>query len=160
MRGEEKPWIVVSTGVDTSALYVSGRKSKLLWMRSNSPARSNSAEMWRHSDTFGSASGSSSQPRGTTEDRRAAVRESPDAKSVTSTPRCDETLGEQRRELLPGPVVAGRYSPRDGGQHGDAKTHGDASRSSAAVRRGARLALDRSPRRRTWDRGTISSRAW
>ena len=43
--------------------------------------------MWRHSATFGSASGSSSQPRGTTEDSRPAVRESPDAKSVTSTPR-------------------------------------------------------------------------
>ena len=66
---------------------MSGRKSKLLWMTSNSPARSNTCAMCRHSLTFASASGSSEYPRGTTEASRAAVSESPVANSVTSTPR-------------------------------------------------------------------------
>ena len=41
------------------------------------------------------------------------------ANKVTSTPALDEALGEQRRELLPRPVVPGRRPPRDRRQHGD-----------------------------------------
>ena len=85
--GDEKPWMVVSTGVVTSVLYVNGRKSKLLWMTSNSPARSNTAEMCRHSATFGSTAASSSHPCATADARRAPVTESAEANSVTSTPR-------------------------------------------------------------------------
>ena len=51
--------MVVTTGVGTRALYVSGRKSKLLWMRSNSSARSNTVAMCRASQTFASSPGSS-----------------------------------------------------------------------------------------------------
>ena len=66
--GDENPWIVVTTGVSTSALYVSGRKSKLLWMMSNSPARSNTAAMCRHSrDLRRRSSDPRTMPRGTTE---------------------------------------------------------------------------------------------
>jgi hypothetical protein len=74
--------------VGTRALEVSGRKSKLLWMRSDSSARSKTAEMWMHPDTLASGpSGSSDQPRAAVDDRRAAVEDSAVAKGVTSTPR-------------------------------------------------------------------------
>ena len=64
--------------------------------------------MCRHSATFGSIVASSDQPVATTEHRRADVRESPVAKSVTSWPAGDEPFGQQRGEELPRPVVARR----------------------------------------------------
>ncbi len=64
-----------------------GRKSKLLWIRSNSPARSNTAAMWRHSAALGSTVGSSDHPRAAVAESRAVVSESAVANSVTSTPR-------------------------------------------------------------------------
>ena len=79
--------MVVTTGVSTRPDQVSGRKSKLLWMTSNSAARSKTDAMWRHSTTFGVTVGSSDQPCSTTETRRARVTESPVANRVTSTPR-------------------------------------------------------------------------
>src|ERR1700722_14482963 len=87
MSGEENPWIVVITGVETNLEYVSGKKSKLLWITSKSDARSKTSEMWRHSATFGSILGSSDYPRPTTLRKRAEVSESPVAKRVTSWPR-------------------------------------------------------------------------
>src|SRR6188472_3163380 len=45
IRSDENPWIVVTTGVVTRSLYVSGRKSNPLWMMSNSPARSNGRDV-------------------------------------------------------------------------------------------------------------------
>src|SRR5579862_6155610 len=56
-------------------------------MRSNSAACSNTSAMCRYSATFGSMEESSSYPRSTTACNRAAVTESPVAKSVTSHPR-------------------------------------------------------------------------
>ena len=51
--------MVVTTGVSTSRLKLSGRKSKLLWIRSNSSARSNTVAMCSASQTFASIVGSS-----------------------------------------------------------------------------------------------------
>jgi hypothetical protein len=45
MRSEENPWMVMTTGVFVRREYVRGRKSKWLWMRSNSSARSKTSEM-------------------------------------------------------------------------------------------------------------------
>jgi hypothetical protein len=81
---DEKPWMVVTTGVSTRLLYVSGRKSKPLWMMSNSSARSNTDAMWRHSATFGSISASSDQPVGAVPCKCARVIESAVANNVTS----------------------------------------------------------------------------
>ena len=83
IRSEEKPWIVVTTGVVTRSLYVSGRKSKPLWMMSNSPARSNTDAMCRHSATLASIVASSDQPDGAVACRLAVVIESAVANSVT-----------------------------------------------------------------------------
>ena len=60
MRSLEKPWIVVTTGVGTSRLYVSGRKSNWLEMTSKSAARSKTAAMCSASLTLASMSRSSS----------------------------------------------------------------------------------------------------
>ena len=124
-------------------------------MRSNSPARSKTAEMCRHSSTLGSpVSPSSDQPRAVTEARRADVCESAVAKRVTSTPRATRPFGEQRGELLPGPVVAGRHPPGDGGQHGDPHGGSAAGRLGLLQRsqvghRGRRVSVSGKRRRRT-----------
>ena len=60
MRSDEKPWMVVTTGVVTSALKASGRKSNWLLMMSNSLARSKTEAMCRASNTFASTDSSSS----------------------------------------------------------------------------------------------------
>ena len=83
IRSDENPWIVVTTGVDTRSLYVSGRKSNPLWMMSNSPARSNTEAMCRHSATLASIVASSDQPHGAVACKLAAVIESAVAKRVT-----------------------------------------------------------------------------
>ena len=83
IRSDENPWIVVTTGVDMRSLYVSGRKSNPLWMMSNSPARSNTEAMCRHSATFASIVVSSDQPLPAVACRVAAVIESAVANSVT-----------------------------------------------------------------------------
>ncbi len=77
----------MTTGVSTRPLYVSGRKSKLLWIRSNSAARSNTVAMCRPSHTFASSSGSSEYPVGIVPTSVADVSESAAANNVTSTPR-------------------------------------------------------------------------
>ena len=59
MRSEEKPWIVVTTGVSTSREKASGTKSAWLWIRSNSPARSKTWATWSISHTLASMVGSS-----------------------------------------------------------------------------------------------------
>jgi hypothetical protein len=86
MRSDENPWTVVTTGVSTNLLYVSGRKSNPLWMTSKSSARSNTEAMWRHSATFGSIVSSSFQPAGVEPLSAADVSESRVANSVTSWP--------------------------------------------------------------------------
>ena len=83
IRSDENPWIVVTTGVVTRSLYVSGRKSNPLWMMSNSPARSNTDAMCRHSATLASIVASSDQPHGAVACRLAVVIESAVANSVT-----------------------------------------------------------------------------
>ena len=52
-------WMVVTTGVATIREKASGKKSAWLWMRSNSPARSNTCAMWSISHTLASIAGSS-----------------------------------------------------------------------------------------------------
>ena len=59
MRDEEKPWMVVTTGVSTSLEKVSGTKSAWLWIRSKAPARSNTCATWRISQTLASRLASS-----------------------------------------------------------------------------------------------------
>ena len=51
---------MVTTGVDTSLLYVNGMKSNWLLTTSNAPARSNAAALCRPSYTLASTPGSSS----------------------------------------------------------------------------------------------------
>ena len=83
IQSDENPWIVVTTGVVTRSLYVSGRKSNPLWMMSNSLARSNTEAMCRHSATLVSIVSSSDQPDGAVACSLAVVIESAVANSVT-----------------------------------------------------------------------------
>ena len=77
----------MTTGVETRPLNARGRKSKLLWIRSNSPARSKTVAMCIASHTFASSVRSSEYPVGAVPTNRAEVTESAVANSVTSTPR-------------------------------------------------------------------------
>jgi len=59
IRSDEKPWIVVMTGVSTSRDQPSAMKSAWLWRMSNSPARSKTWAMCSISQTLASMVGSS-----------------------------------------------------------------------------------------------------
>ena len=111
--------MVVTTGVSTSALYVSGRKSKPLWMMSKSPACSKAEAMWSASATFGSIVSSSFHPCGEVL-RRTAVGDrvgGGEQRHVVSGR--DQPVGEQGGEELPRAVVAGRRAPGDGREDSD-----------------------------------------
>ena len=54
IRSDEKPWIVVTTGVRTRRDQPSAMKSAWLWMMSNSAARSKTWAMWSISQTLAS----------------------------------------------------------------------------------------------------------
>ena len=95
--------MVVTTGVVTSSVKVSGRKSKPLWMMSKSLLHSNTAEMCRHSATLGSMVGSSDQPVATTDRNLAAVIESPVANRVTSCPRATRPSDSSEANSSQGP---------------------------------------------------------
>ena len=99
--------MVVTTGVTTRPLYVSGRKSKLLWIRSNSSARSNTAEMCRPSHAFACNAESSEYPVGAVPTRRALVTESAVANNVTSTPRLTSPSVKSDANCSQGPYSRG-----------------------------------------------------
>ena len=88
MRGDEKPWTVVTIGAALSPAKASGSQSRWLWMRSKSAERRRACATWSASQIRPSRSLSSSYGRSHTPSSRASVIESSVANSVTSTPRC------------------------------------------------------------------------
>ncbi len=128
MRGDEKPWIVVSTGVDTERAVRQGQEVE---------AVVDEIELIGPFEDRGDVKALGHlrvdaivllptvlhHRRKASTGVRVARREQGDVDAAFH-----QTFGEQRHEQLPRSVVAGRYSPRDRGQHGDAETHVDASR--------------------------------
>ena len=111
---------------------MSGRKSKLLWITSNSAARSKACAMWRHSLDLRlglrillvAARDDRGEPACC---QRVAAREERHVDAAR-----DEPLGEERGELLPRPVVSRRHAPRDRRQDRDAQARSRVGSGAAA----------------------------
>jgi hypothetical protein len=118
IRSEEKPWIVVITGVVTRSLYVSGKKSN--------PLGVNDVELAGALEYRGDVQAlcdlgvdrrilrPATRHRCVQAGRGDRVCSGEEGDMMAG---CHKTLGEKRRELLPRPVVPRRCPPRDRREH-------------------------------------------